>query len=134
VGCALIGLSLSCSADLAPVSADACDEQRDINVGVSGDPVPVFSWTPACGMASLQVFPSTGEPSSGWVLYTGNRASQNPLRPGIRYGQAPPEAVEAAPATLLAPGVEYTVTIFQWLGEAGGPGGLFLRASATFQR
>ena len=134
VASAVIGLSLSCSADLAPVSPDDCDEQRDINLAVSADPAHVFTWTPACGMSSLQVFPSTGEPGSGWVLYSGDRAAENPLRPGIRYGQAPPEAVEPAPATTLAPGVEYTVTIYQWLGEAGGPSSLFLRASATFQR
>ena len=101
---------------------------------MSQDPLPVFTWTPACGMASLQVFPTDGGPST-WVLYTGSNAEQNPLRSGVRYGVAPPETIEPTPATGLAAGTNYAVLVYRWIGEPGGNlGSIFERGSATFQR
>jgi hypothetical protein len=125
--------TLACSDGVEPTPTVPCADDQEVEVSVSGDETPVFTWSPACGMASLQVFPTTGSPTSGWVLYTGSRAAENPLRSGIRYGQSPAEAVEPAPATALARGTEYTTTVYRWLGEAGGPGGLFPQGSATFQ-
>jgi hypothetical protein len=67
------------------------------------------------------------------VLYTGPNAEQNPLRSGIRYGDAPPEALEPASATDLVKNTEYRVEVYRWVGEGpGGPGSLFPRGSATF--
>jgi hypothetical protein len=130
----ILVLSLACSDGIGPTPTEPCADDQEVVVSVSADQVPVFTWTPACGMASLQVFPSTGAPESGWVLYTGNRAAENPLRSGIRYGERPPEAIEPAPATALTPGTEYTAVVYRWVGESGGPGGLFPRGSVTFQR
>ena len=103
---------------------------------VSADRTPVFTWSPACGMAALQVFATTGSGSSGWSLFTGARAAENPLRSGIRYGEAPPEALEPGPATDLVPGTEYTVVVSRWLdfNEPGEGGSLLPQGSATFQR
>lgn len=84
-------------------------------------------------MSSLQVFaasPSTG--GHGWVLYSGARAAENPLGPGIRYGQRPSAALQALPPDPLVPGAEYTVAVFRWIGDPGGPGSLFLQGSAVF--
>jgi hypothetical protein len=98
---------------------------------VSADPTPLFSWEPACGFASLQVWDQNQ--TSGWVLYTGARAPDNPLRSGIRYGQAPPGAIEPAPATPLTKSINYTVAVYRWIGDEAG-GSLFPAGSATFQR
>jgi hypothetical protein len=84
-------------------------------------------------MASLRAEPSS-VPSPAWALYTGGRAADNPLRSGIRYGQAPPEALELESATTLEPGTEYTVTVSRWLGDSAGHGSLLPQGSATFQR
>lgn len=129
----LLVLSLACSDGIGPTPTEPCTDDQEVVVSVSADQVPVFTWTPACGMASLQIFPTVGSPVSGWVLYTGSHAAENPLRSGIRYGKAPTEAIEPAPATALTPGTEYTVVVYRWLGEAGS-GSLFPRGSVTFQR
>jgi hypothetical protein len=132
---ALAIVTLACSDGVEPTPVVPCADDQEVEVSVSRDQTPVFTWSPACGMASLQVFPTTGSPTSGWVLYTGSRAPENPLRSGVRYGHAPPEALEPAPATTLAPDTEYTVVVYRWVGEPGGElGSLFPRGSAAFQR
>ena len=85
-------------------------------------------------MASLQVFSATGTGASSWVLYTGDNAPQNPLRSGIRYGDAAPEAVEPASARDLVSGMQYQVVVYRWVGDNGVLGTLLQRGSATFQR
>jgi hypothetical protein len=127
-------LVTSCSDGLGPEPIVACEPEQEVTVSVNSDRVPFFTWSPACGMASIQVFPTSGSPTSGWVLYTGSHAAENPLRSGIRYGTAPSEALEPGPATALAPGVEYTIVVYRWVGDPGGLGSLFPRGSAPFQR
>jgi hypothetical protein len=129
----LVAFSLGCSDGVEPTPIVPCADDQEVEVLVSADQTPVFEWSPACGMASLQVFPTTGSPTSGWTLYTGARAPENPLRSGVRYGQAPPEALEPAPATALIKDTEYTVIVYRWLGEPGGTGSLFAQGSATFK-
>jgi hypothetical protein len=127
----LAALILACSDE--PTAIIPCTDDQQVEVVVSGDPIPVFSWIPACGMASLQVFQGTGTGPSSWVLYTGANAEQNPLRSGIRYGEPPPEAVEFTPAAELESGTEYRVVVYRWVGEGpGGPGSIFERGSTTF--
>ena len=132
----LAALTLACSDGVEPTPIVACADDQEVEVLVSADKTPIFTWSPACGMASLQVFATMGSGTSGWILFTGPRAAENPLRSGIRYGHAPPEALEPGPATDLVPDTEYTVVVSRWLdfGEPGGGGSLLPQGSATFQR
>jgi hypothetical protein len=82
-------------------------------------------------MSSIMMFPAAG-PAAIWVVYGGASAASNPLRSGIRYGQAPSGTFEATPEAALQVGTEYQVLVYRWLGESG-MGGPFQRGSATFQ-
>ena len=132
----LAALTIACSDGVEPTPIVPCTDDQEVEVLVSADKTPVFRWSPACGMASLEVSPTTGSGTSGWVLFTGSRAAENPLRSGIRYGQARPEALEPGPATELWPGTEYSVVVYRWIDfdESGGGGSLLPQGSATFQR
>jgi hypothetical protein len=128
---ALFILSLGCSEASAP-PAEACTDDQAVTVHASAGTRPAFSWTPACGMTSIMVFPAAGPPAA-WVVYGGSSAASNPLRSGIRYGQAPNGSFEATPEAALEVGTEYQVLVYRWLGEPGGEGGPFQRGSATFR-
>ena len=122
---------LSCS-DSAFEPIVACTDEQEVTVRVGGGTTPRFTWEPTCGMASVQVW-ATATSSDGWVLYSGSYASENPLPSGLRYGEVPPKGLEPADPTPLRGGIEYRVAVYRWLGESGGPGGLFERGSATFR-
>jgi hypothetical protein len=129
---ALFILSLGCAEASAP-PVEACADDQAVTVHVSAGPRPAFTWTPACGMTSITVFSAAGPPPAAWVLYGGSSAASNPLRSGIRYGQAPSGTLEATPETALEVGSEYQVLVYRWVGEPGGEGGPFQRGSATFR-
>lgn len=129
----LLTAAISCSGGLEPTPIVPCGDDQEVIVSINSDATPVFAWSPACGMASLQVFPSNGSPTSGWALYTGPNSAQNPLRSGVRYGAAPREALEPAPATKLERGTEYTITVYRWVGDSGA-GAQIPYGAATFQR
>ena len=133
IGGLLAVIAMGCGDGLEPTPIEACADDQEVIVSVSSNPTPVFAWTPACGMASLQVLPSNGNPTSGWALYTGSSGAPNPLRSRIRYGDAPPEALEPAPATELEPGTEYTITVYRWVGDSES-GALIPHGAATFLR
>jgi hypothetical protein len=124
-------LLIGCSEGLQPMPIELCSDNQEVAVSVTSEPRPLFTWDPACGMASLEVRPVSGSQSSGWELFTGPGAPGNPLRSRIRYGSAPPEAQESDPATPLAEGVEYRITVSRWIGDAQD-GNLILRGSTTF--
>jgi hypothetical protein len=45
-------LALACSDGIGPTPTEPCADDQEVVVSVSADQVPVFTWTPACGMAS----------------------------------------------------------------------------------
>lgn len=119
----------SCSDATEPDAPLDCEPSQAVDVTVQLARRPAFTWTPGCGMASLSV---TGPTGSGWELYSGAEAAQNPIGSGVRYGDAPTGTLEPSPAQPLQTGSEYTVAVYRWIGEPGGPGSLFQRGSATF--
>jgi hypothetical protein len=129
IGIALLLVSCSHSA-FEPILA--CADQQQVTVLVSSGTSPRFTWDPSCGMASVQVW-ANETASDGWVLYSGSYASENPLPSGLRYGEVPPKGLQPADPSPLRRGIEYRVAVYRWLGELGGPGGLFERGSATFR-
>ena len=126
-------LGLGCAESLGFDPIVACSDSQTVTVRVTVSDTPRFTWAPACGMASLQVLPNSGGTGS-WIVYSGSAAVENPLPSGIRYGQVPPKGVAPGGAQPLTPGVSYRVVVYRWVGAAGGPGSLFERGSATFER
>jgi hypothetical protein len=129
--------SLACSSDVfEPIVTCSDDQQVVVRVSDGTAPAvrsqPRFTWEPACGMASIQVFTVDGSPG-GWVVYSGERAAENPLPSGVRYGHVPPAGLAVADPIPLEAGVDYRVVVFRWIGEAGGPGSLFERGGTTFR-
>src|SRR6266540_3084903 len=118
---------------LAVILEAGCSESLGFDPIVACSDSPRFTWTPACGMASLQVFLDSGG-AGRWIVYSGSAAPQNPLPSGIRYGQLPPKGLAPGGAQPLISGVSYSVVVYRWVGAAGGPGSLFERGSATFTR
>lgn len=56
-----------------PSPVDPCGVGQEVEVTASSEPIPVFSWTPACGLSSLQVWDPNQ--TSGWMLFTGPRTT-----------------------------------------------------------
>ena len=89
----LLACAQSYGNGLEPVAS--CDTKQQVAVVVSSVQT-VFTWLPACGMASLEVT-ETGSGSTSWALFTGSKAAQNPLRSGVEYGKVPSEAISPQP-------------------------------------
>ena len=124
---ALLG---ACGDSPHEVSLEECPND-EVTVTVSAASPPQFSWSPRCGMASLQVYPSAGGPSV-WVLYSGGQAATNPFRSGIVYGHAPVGALEVTGPAPLSRGIEYRVLVYRWIGDGLG-GNLFVAGAGSFQ-
>ncbi len=123
-------LLLGCSDGIGPRPLQPCSDEQEVVIAVSDEETPLFTWEPACGFASLQIWDQNQ--TSGWTLFTGSRAAENPLRSGIRYGEAPPEAVEPGPASPLVSGQTYRVVLYRWQG-ASGAGSLLPYGETTFE-
>jgi hypothetical protein len=121
----------ACSDSPQEVPLEDCRDNQ-VSVTVSGGVTPTFSWTPRCGMASLDVFPSSGG-ASLWVLFTGEQAATNPFRSGIVYGQTPQGALEVTGPVPLSAGTEYTVLVYRCAGDASGCDALLQAGAATFR-
>ena len=130
LGCA--AAAARCSDGFEPDAPLECAGDQTVAVAVQPSVRPTFTWEPGCGMASISVESPDG---ATWVVYTvGGDAGDNPIGSGVRYGDAPPGTAAPTPAAPLQSGVEYTVTVYRWIGEPGGPGSLFARGSAEFVR
>lgn len=118
---ALIGFIAGCADGTAP-PLEPCADDQEVTIRVSAGIDPAFTWSPACGMTSIRVFPVAAE-AAVWVVYGGARAVSNPLHSGLRYGQAPAGTYQAAPPAVLKVGTEYEVLLARWIGDSveGGP-------------
>jgi|SRR5689334_16632552 hypothetical protein len=118
-----------CAESTTP-TAEPCADDQEVTVQVGPGTQPAFTWSPACAMTSILVFP-VDSPPAVWVVYGGSRAASNPLHSGLRYGQAPTGTFEATPAAALQVGTEYEVLLNRWIGDSVG-GGPFQRGYVRF--
>lgn len=72
---------------------------------------PSFKWSPACGMAFLEVYPEAGG-SALWTVYADSGlGADNPIASGVRYGLTPSGARTVAGPQPLQSGTRYAVRI-----------------------
>ena len=118
----MAGLSLAVLAcdDGAGPGDGACEAVTPLSVDAAGSP-PNFAWTPACGVARVEVIRldnDAGGPDTS-------------IDPTIAYGVVPAGASEIVPDVTLVSGEQYRVAIYVFDTPTGD---YFLQASATFTR
>lgn len=118
-GLVLLGVGARCSSSPGFDPIVACNETQSVAVHVETFPATRFTWTPACGMASLIVWPDTG--SAVWQVSSWPHSAENPLPSGITYGHLPPDGVDVTIGGVqpLVHGDRYQVIVYR----CGGIGG-----------
>ena len=117
----LVGVATLACAGTSPVGTkgpQGC--LQNVQVVVSNDATPVFSWAPGCGMSSLSVetVPSSvgGPVQTVWGFSV---PENNPVGPAIRYGQAPRGATLWSAPQPLVTGTRYHIRVAQTVGGDG---------------
>jgi hypothetical protein len=124
------GNEFSCSAPPTAVVMSSCASTK-VTVVVSTGPVPIYSWSPSCGVSFLMV-QTDGGGSALWTVY-GNSTTDNPIGSGVRYGLTPAEARTVAGPEPLRSGVTYRVVVSRLVCESAGPCTLELAGDAQFR-
>jgi hypothetical protein len=111
---ALLATFFACDG-ASTVSPPGCEQ--NVEVAVTPETTPLFSWAPPCGISGLSVetVPSSTSvsPELVWAFFV---SESQPVGPWIRYGQAPTGAnVSVAPQSLVT-GATYRVRVVQTLG------------------
>lgn len=81
--------------------------------------VLLFTWSPACGVAFLEVYPAEGG-GALWTVYAeAGTGPTNPIRSGIRYGMTPSQGMTVAGPQSLVRGTEYAMRVSRLLCDQG---------------
>lgn len=109
---ALLLTALSCSRTTA---LEGC--VQNVQVAVSTDAGPIFSWSPACGISALSVVTVPSAPGvtveSMWAFSV---PEQKPIGPSVLYGTAPAHATVSTQPRALVVGATYRVRVTQTTG------------------
>jgi len=108
----LVPLGLACD-NMGP---SACLDGVSFTVGPGTE--PTVDWKPSCRMQAL-VFRAANDPGSAiiWEVYS---RGGNELRPPLRYGEIPPNALGPTPAPALAEGTSYRLTLYASFNDPTG--------------
>lgn len=130
----LAGLAVAVVAcdDGAGPGDGACEAVTPLSIDEAGTP-PNIAWTPACGVARVEVTQldnDAGGPNTDETVWR-VQAATNIINPTIQYGVVPAGATEMIPDATLVSGEQYRVAIYVFDSPTGD---FFLQASATFTR
>ncbi len=113
-----LGATVSCSDTPAAPTFDPCPGDS-VTMEVAAGPTPSFAWSPACGVAFIEVYPEAGG-SALWTVYADSgTGADNPIPSGVRYGVTPSRARTVAGPQVLQSGTAYAVRISRLLCEQG---------------
>jgi hypothetical protein len=112
------GNEFSCSAPPTAITFSQCSGTKVI-VNVATGPVPIYTWSPSCGVSALMVSRESG----GAALWTvsGTSSTENPILSGVQYGRTPPQARTVAGPEELQSGVRYRITVSRLVCDQGAP-------------
>ena len=122
---------LACSDSLSQPALDPCPGDT-VTVQAGTGVTPLFTWTPDCGVAFLEVYPAAGG-ASRWTVYATEESGDNPIRTGVRYGMTPSRGVTVGGPLPLAQGTEYAIRVSRRLCDQGGSCILQDAGRTTFQ-
>ncbi len=110
--------SLTCSDSPSEPRFVACPEDV-VTMEASGGLTPLFTWTPACGVAFLEVYPSAGGGALWTIQSEAGTNPENPIRSGVRYGVTPAGGHTLAGPQSLQAGSSYTVRVSRLVCDQG---------------
>lgn len=115
---ALAAGSLACSDPTSQPALDPCPGDS-VTLQAGSGVTPLFTWSPDCGVAFLEVYPAAGG-ASRWTVYAdSSSADENPIRTGVRYGMRPRHGVTVGGPFPLARGTDYTIRVSRLLCDQG---------------
>jgi len=128
---AAVAFALTCS-DSSEPTLEHCPGDT-VAVQVAAGMTPFFTWLPACGVAFLEVYPSSGG-GALWTVYADSgRGSENPIPSGVRYGITPQHGRTVAGPQQLQSGTMYEIRFSRLLCDQGVLCTLQHAGSASFQ-
>jgi hypothetical protein len=129
---ALAAGTLACSDPTGQPALEPCPGDS-VTLEAGSGVTPLFTWSPDCGVAFLEVYPAAGG-GSRWTVYAdSSSAAENPIRTGVRYGMTPRHGVTVAGPLPLAPGTAYTIGVSRLLCDQGLLCTLAAAGHVTFQ-
>jgi hypothetical protein len=110
--------SLTCSDSPSEPRFEPCPGDA-VTIEASTGLTPLFTWTPACGIAFLEVYPAPGG-GALWTVYAESGAGpENPIPSGVRYGTTPLRGHTVAGPQPLQAGHSYSVRVSRLLCDQG---------------
>jgi hypothetical protein len=124
--------SLTCSDSPSGPIYEPCPGDA-VTLQVSPGLTPLFTWTPACGVAFLEVY-TAGGGAALWTAYAGSGPRpQNLIPSGVRYGITPPRGRTVDGPQPLQAGNFYDVGVGRMVCDQRAVCELYLAAERTFQ-
>lgn len=125
---ALLLAAIACNGATAPVNPEGCIQNVEVSVWTGA--IPVFAWSPACGISFLSVSIVPSAPGSEETVWSFSVPERTPIGPSVAYGTPPAGAtVSTEPRALLA-GATYRIRVMYIIGGDGLAGqgeGVFTR-------
>jgi len=114
---ALLLATVNCNGATAPANPEGC--LQNVEVTVSTQAIPVFAWSPTCGVSFLSVSILPSAPGSEETVWSFSVPERTPIGPAVRYGTPPAGAtVSTEPRQLLA-GATYRIRVMYIIGGDG---------------
>lgn len=124
VGVALAATLIACTDPIKHPAGCVGDVALVVGVASGGPDLPLFGWSPECGISMLTVETVPAAGGAGILVWQFTAPESAPIGPSIVYGRTPQGATETRPPLQLSTGVTYRVTVVRTVGgdAVGGSG------------